>query len=85
MKNAYLIITLLTVLMLCQITAPLISQSKKEVIEYRKTHLEELLSDPRKPITTEEKDLIKYYTFLNFEIKLKLLVYINNQKNCFMV
>ena len=63
MKNAYLIRTLLTVLMLCQITAPLISQSKKEVIEYRKTHLEELLSDPRKPITTEEKDLIKYFSF----------------------
>ena len=63
MKNAYLIRTLLTVLMLCQITSALVSQSKKEVIAYRKTHLDELLSDPRKPITPEEKDHIKYFSF----------------------
>ena len=63
MKNAYLVRTLLTVLLLWQITGPLISQSKREVIAYRKTHLDELLSDPRKPITPEEKDLIKYFSF----------------------
>ena len=63
MKNAYLVRTLLTVLLLWQFTSPVISQSKKEVIEYRKTHLDELLSDPRKPITPEEKDLIKYFSF----------------------
>jgi uncharacterized protein (DUF1684 family) len=54
MKNAYIFRNLLTILLLWQITGPLISQSKKEVIAYRKTHLDELLSDPRKPITPEE-------------------------------
>ena len=63
MKNAYLVRSLLSVLLLWQITSPLISQSKKEVIAYRKTHLDELLSDPRKPITLEEKDFIKYFSF----------------------
>ena len=63
MKNAFTIRTLLSVLMLWQITSPLISQSKKEVIAYRKTHLDELLSDVRKPITPEEKDLIKYFSY----------------------
>ncbi len=63
MKNAYIFRNLLTILLLWQITGPLISQSKKEVIAYRKTHLDELLSDPRKPITPEEKDLIKYFSF----------------------
>ncbi|MDP5046878.1 MAG: DUF1684 domain-containing protein, partial [Saprospiraceae bacterium] len=63
MKNAYIIRTLLSVLLFLQITSPLISQSKKEMIAYRKTHLDELLADPRKPITPEEKNLIKYFSY----------------------
>lgn len=63
MKNAYLFRTILTVLLIWQCKAPLISQSKKEIMAYRKAHLDELLADVRKPITLDEKDLIKYFSF----------------------
>ncbi len=63
MKNTFIFRIILTILLFWQLSAPLISQSKKEVIAYRKTHLDELLSDVRKPITPEEKDLIKYFSF----------------------
>ena len=63
MKNAYLIRTILIGLLLWQCKAPLISQSKKDIFAYRKTHLDELLADVRKPISPEEKDLIKYFSF----------------------
>lgn len=63
MKNHCLIRIILFILLLTQYKTPLISQSKKEIFAYRKTHLDELLSDPRKPITSEEKDLIKYFSF----------------------
>jgi uncharacterized protein (DUF1684 family) len=41
----------------------ILSQTKKEIFEYRKTHVEELLADVRKPITPEEKSFIKYFPY----------------------
>lgn len=63
MKNAFLFRIVLATLLLWQCKTPLISQSKKEIMTYRKTHLDELLADVRKPITPEEKGLITYFTF----------------------
>lgn len=63
MKNAFLFRIMLATLLLWQCKTPLISQSKKEIMTYRKTHLDELLADVRKPITPEEKGLITYFTF----------------------
>jgi len=41
----------------------LISQTKKEIADYRKTHIEELLADVRKPISPDEKALITYFPY----------------------
>lgn len=41
----------------------LVSQTKKEIFEFRKKHIEELLADVRKPITEKEKSFIKYFSF----------------------
>jgi len=39
------------------------SQTKKEIADYRKTHIEELLADVRKPISPDEKALISYFPY----------------------
>lgn len=48
---------------LCQSAFELIAQDKKEWLAYREKHLDELISDARKPITEEEKKLIKYFKY----------------------
>jgi len=48
---------------LCQSTFELIAQEKKEWLAYREKHLDELMSDARKPITEEEKKHIKYFKY----------------------
>jgi uncharacterized protein (DUF1684 family) len=48
---------------LCQSGFELQAQNKKEWQAYKEKHLDELLSDARKPITAGEKKHIKYFPF----------------------